>query len=225
MTYTISNAEKSVFPSEFGEQLFHGFCAHPNRTHIAIRKCKKLPPKLGEALFGAEFPQQLDLSLVEKVFPSALRLTLNHLDKKQMAVECEVVRDVLALVVAKTQLIDVVIQSAPHERIQESGELKIIAEDVTINKKLRDVGWSVAYMFQKEARMHRLVFSIDKDECIQKQGLKIKEMELRMKEMEKAQAALEKAQVEMVKAQKEIEMLKNALRQNGIDLPANTSSE
>merc|ERR1711994_270778 len=85
---------------KFGEQLFDNFCAHPKRKHIAIRNFKKnLPPQLGQALFGDGFPIKLDLSLIERVFPKATKLTLNHLNTQQMpTARKQLVQDVLALI-------------------------------------------------------------------------------------------------------------------------------
>ena len=211
---------KSLFTSEYSEKLFNGFCAHRNRTQIAIRNFKRLPPKLGEALFSNGFPRQLKLCQIEKIFPSALKLTLNHLDKHQMIAERkQLVRDVQDLIETNTQLIEVSIQSAPHERIQESVELKRITADARIGKKLKVKGWSVAYTFQKEVMMHRLVFSIDKDEKIKEQGRKImkqgrtiKEQAHEIEELDhKCKELVDKdlgRQMEMEKAQKENAMLK-----------------
>ena len=109
------------FSKKFGQQLLDNFCAHPKRKHIALRNFKDLPPQLGQALFGDGFPIKLDLSLIERVFPNALKLTLNHIDKKVLITEREqFVRDVMTLIAEKTQLIEVTIQSAPNDRIQES---------------------------------------------------------------------------------------------------------
>merc|ERR1719334_1475446 len=73
------------------------------------------------------------------------------------------VQSVLALIALETKLIEVVIQSAPHERVQESVELKRIAENYTVNKQLKAKDWSVAYRYLRETQIHQLVFSIDKD--------------------------------------------------------------
>ena len=55
---------------------------HPNRTQI-----EQDADRLGEARFGGGFPKQLRLGVIEEVFPSAMELPLNHLDKHQMVTE------------------------------------------------------------------------------------------------------------------------------------------
>merc|ERR1712218_618497 len=146
-------------------------------------------------------------------------------DKKVMVTEREqFVRDVLALIAAKTQLIEVTIQSAPHDRIQESVELTQIAADAKIRKQLAAKGWSVAYTFQREALMHRLVFCIDKDQKIKELNQQLKEKDEQLKE--KDQQLREKdQQMKEIRKEKDqqmerIELLMIALRENGIDLPA-----
>merc|ERR1719334_1057638 len=73
------------------------------------------------------------------------------------------VQSVLALIASEPKLIEVGIQSAPHERIQESVELKRIAENSLVVKQLKAKDWSVAYRYLRETQIHQLVFSIDKD--------------------------------------------------------------
>lgn len=193
-----------------------------------------MPQQLGEALFGAGFPQQLEMCRIEKMFPKALKLTLNHLDKQQMITEREqLAHEVLALIATETKLMEVTIQSAPHERIQESSELKRIAGDAKINKELGAKGWSVAYTFQKEAETHRLVFSIDKDKKT-KDLAHQREIEMQREiQTEKAEKAEMQREIETEKAEKEdlvrqLEMMKaqmaqmaqmQALRQKGNDSP------
>merc|ERR1712218_46643 len=139
-------------------------------------------------------------------------------DKKVMVTEREqFVRDVLALIAAKTQLIEVTIQSAPHDRIQESVELTQIAADAKIRKQLAAKGWSVAYTFQGEALMHRLVFCIDKDQKIKELNQQLKEKDEQLKEKDQQMKEIRKEKDQQMER---IELLMIALRENGIDLPA-----
>ena len=88
--------------------------------------------------------KQLKLDLIEKVFPSVQKLTLNHLDKHQMNTERkQLVRDVQVLIASKTQLVEMTIRSAHCKSIQESAEIKIIVADATILTSLKAKGWSV----------------------------------------------------------------------------------
>ena len=137
--------------SEYGQSLFRHFCQNSKRRDITIRNFKRLPPKLGEALFGNCFPRQLKLCLIEKVFPSTLNLTLRLLGKRQMiATRKQLVRDVLDLIETNTQLNEVDIQTAPQERIQDVqlkriGELKHVMADrqPLLTGCLTGIGWNV----------------------------------------------------------------------------------
>ena len=87
-----------------------------------------------------------------------MELTLNHLDK--------------------TRLIEMTIQSAPCEHIQESGELKSVARDVGIARSLKAKGWSVAYTFEIETMMHRLGFVVDERGKEKARKMQMEEKEL-----------------------------------------------
>ena len=71
------------------------------------------------------------------------------------------VSGVQTLITSETRLIEMTIQSAPCEHIQESGELKSVARDVSIARSLKAKGWSVACTSEIEMMMHRLAFVVD----------------------------------------------------------------
>merc|ERR1711972_833554 len=109
------------------------------------------------------------------------------------------VRDVQALIETESKVMEVTIQSAPHDREQESVELRGIAEDSVVVKRLRRMNWSVAYKYFRETRIHQLIFSS-----------KYEQMEQEMKEMK---AQMSEYTNTISQLNREIEKLKEALGQ------------
>merc|ERR1711971_1214668 len=111
------------------------------------------------------------------VFPNVLTLSLNDLEKKEMVAERAQIFDVVhALIASDTRLIEVTFQSAPHERVQESVELRGIAEDSVMCRKPKRKDWSAAYKYLRETQIHQLIFSSIKDQRIKVLNQKINDL-------------------------------------------------
>merc|ERR1711972_1189185 len=125
------------------------------------------------------------------------------------------VRDVQALIETESKVMEVTIQSAPHDREQESVELRGIAEDSVVVKRLRRMNWSVAYKYFRETRIHQLIFSSKYEQMEQE----MKEMKAQMNEYTRALDArdltISQLNQRISEQERENEMLKEVLRQNG----------
>ena len=138
-----------------------------------------------------------------------------------------------ALCASDTKVTEVTIQSAPHEREQESVELQGIAENSAVLKKLRGKDWRVAYKYLRETKIHQLIFSCDKvggaefqieEELNEVQSGMVMQVteqgKVKYEQLEQENKELKQANSDLMK---ENEMLKEMLRQNGIALPMKSS--
>merc|ERR1711994_11858 len=86
----------------------------------------------------------------------------------------------------KLREVHVTVQSARHERCEESGELKRIAAQWTTSKALCTKGWTMTYAYPKETEMHRFLFFVDKDAVIEKHEKKIVDKDVLIEKYKKA---------------------------------------
>ena len=104
--------------------------------------------QIGRALFGKHFPNKLELTRLQRVFPAMTELTLNELDIRSMQLNRKQLVGAFEADIGNTNLKRVVLQSAVLDLIQES----LVLNDcvVRFKRRFKTLGWDLEYNFKRE---------------------------------------------------------------------------
>ena len=136
--------------SEYGAQLFHHFCTHPQRMWITVQSFTSMPPKLGCALFGDGFPRKMAMDRIQRVFPNMTELTLNELGMDYLKREGKQLVGAIYASIGDVHLSKIVLQSTAQDIIKESE--RTVLKDCANEFKSRysSKRWRIEYNFKNE---------------------------------------------------------------------------